>query len=189
MQGVAATKISRDPSIVQMTDETRENPIPSRTIDAPESNSTKDSLIEQQPPPEQNTPVTSVADVASDKPQEVHQSSETIHAKDEKRESSVPLTQDVPMGDLQPSPQIIPQKPASSDRDYLESDPMQTEEQPQEIRLDINHALQYLDSVKAQFEDRPQVRCHTSLIAAHSRVMQQTYSRFLDIMKEFKSQL
>ncbi|KZT41566.1 hypothetical protein SISSUDRAFT_1042638 [Sistotremastrum suecicum HHB10207 ss-3] len=37
--------------------------------------------------------------------------------------------------------------------------------------LDINHALVYLDRVKAQFEHKPN-----------------TYSRFLDIMKEFKSQ-
>lgn len=43
---------------------------------------------------------------------------------------------------------------------------------PPERQLNVSDALTYLDDVKSQFADRPDV-----------------YNRFLDIMKDFKSQL
>jgi histone deacetylase complex regulatory component SIN3 len=54
----------------------------------------------------------------------------------------------------------------SSERDYLQEDAVPAEEAPQGMRLDINHALQYLDSVKAQFEDRPSVSSYIELVTA-----------------------
>lgn len=44
--------------------------------------------------------------------------------------------------------------------------------QPQERPLNVTDALSYLDAVKVQFQDQPEV-----------------YNQFLDIMKDFKSQL
>ena len=46
------------------------------------------------------------------------------------------------------------------------------EGQPQERQLNVTDALSYLDAVKVQFQDQPDV-----------------YNQFLDIMKDFKSQL
>ncbi|KAF8552138.1 hypothetical protein OG21DRAFT_1511850 [Imleria badia] len=46
------------------------------------------------------------------------------------------------------------------------------EGQPQERQLNVTDALSYLDAVKVQFQDQPEV-----------------YNQFLDIMKDFKSQL
>ena len=43
---------------------------------------------------------------------------------------------------------------------------------PQDRQLNVSDALGYLDAVKMQFQDRPDV-----------------YNIFLDIMKDFKSQL
>lgn len=56
-------------------------------------------------------------------------------------------------------------EPALADRDAGQ------DEQPSTRQLNVTDALNYLDAVKAQFNERPEV-----------------YNRFLDIMKEFKTQ-
>ncbi|KAF9237770.1 hypothetical protein BU15DRAFT_88601 [Melanogaster broomeanus] len=62
-------------------------------------------------------------------------------------------------------PSSKPPSPALTTRSY-------TEGQANERRLNVTDALSYLDAVKVQFQDQPDV-----------------YNHFLDIMKDFKSQL
>ncbi|THG98894.1 hypothetical protein EW026_g3370 [Hermanssonia centrifuga] len=76
----------------------------------------------------------------------------------------------------------LPPVAASSDGAELKGEPTpldggnsevfeRTSEGPPERQLNVTDALSYLDSVKVQFQDRPDV-----------------YNRFLDIMKDFKGQ-
>ncbi|KAI0938381.1 hypothetical protein AcW1_010256 [Taiwanofungus camphoratus] len=57
-------------------------------------------------------------------------------------------------------------------QDVTPSQPADVSNGPQERPLNVTDALSYLDSVKMQFQEKPDV-----------------YNRFLDIMKDFKSQL
>lgn len=57
-------------------------------------------------------------------------------------------------------------------QDVTPSQPADVSSGPQERPLNVTDALSYLDSVKMQFQEKPDV-----------------YNRFLDIMKDFKSQL
>ena len=64
-----------------------------------------------------------------------------------------------------PSSNIVPPNVRLPPLSYIEG-------QPQERQLNVTDALSYLDAVKVQFQDQPDV-----------------YNQFLDIMKDFKSQL
>ena len=71
---------------------------------------------------------------------------------------------------------MVPESSASSSNASLSSvrlPPLSyVEGQSQERQLNVTDALSYLDAVKAQFQDQPDV-----------------YNQFLDIMKDFKSQV
>lgn len=69
---------------------------------------------------------------------------------------SPPIVQETPVQHVvgRTDSPVIPISPDLRQQDSGQPEPRNSPE----MRLDINHALQYLDSVKAQFEDRPSVR-------------------------------
>jgi len=75
-----------------------------------------------------------------------------------------------------PTPMIAaPESPATEKQDNVETAPQPAIEAVNgstDRQLNVTDALSYLDAVKIQFNDRPDV-----------------YNVFLDIMKEFKSQV
>ena len=75
-----------------------------------------------------------------------------------------------------PTPMIAPpESPAAEKQDKVETAPppaMESANGSTDRQLNVTDALSYLDAVKVQFHDRPDV-----------------YNVFLDIMKEFKSQV
>ena len=75
-----------------------------------------------------------------------------------------------------PTPMIaVPGSPATEKQDNVETAPQPALEAVNgstDRQLNVTDALSYLDAVKIQFHDRPDV-----------------YNVFLDIMKEFKSQV
>ena len=75
-----------------------------------------------------------------------------------------------------PTPMIAaPESPATEKQDNVETAPQPAIEAMNgstDRQLNVTDALSYLDAVKVQFNDRPDV-----------------YNVFLDIMKEFKSQV
>ena len=74
-----------------------------------------------------------------------------------------------------PTPMIVaPESPAPEKQDTVEMAPqpaMENVNGSTDRQLNVTDALSYLDAVKVQFNDRPDV-----------------YNVFLDIMKDFKSQ-
>ncbi len=69
---------------------------------------------------------------------------------------------------------LEPARPPEAHVGAIDSPTGTAEQQPgsADRQLNVNDALTYLDSVKAQFAEQPEV-----------------YNKFLDIMKDFKSQL
>ena len=94
-----------------------------------------------------------------------------------KRDGSVPLAQ--PNAESAPTQSLttmVPELPVPSSNtasSNVRLPPLSyVEGQPQERQLNVTDALSYLDAVKVQFQDQPEV-----------------YNQFLDIMKDFKSQV
>lgn len=87
-----------------------------------------------------------------------------------KRDVSMPPVQ--PNAEPAPTQSPTPMVPESSAPSMRLPPLSYIEGQPQERQLNVTDALSYLDAVKVQFHDQPEV-----------------YNQFLDIMKDFKSQL
>jgi len=92
-----------------------------------------------------------------------------------KREASMSAVQPQ-TGSTSRPPSPVPPTPepsATASASYLRLPPVSyTEAQSVDRPLNVSDALSYLDAVKTQFQDQPEV-----------------YNHFLDIMKDFKSQL
>lgn len=134
------------------------------SLDQPEDERPKDDQ-EQPPESEVVTANTQPAHLegSTDVPMEVSPSSRAMVSDGIERSGSVGLL-------LQPSPsstEMAPSQP-SSGPSFVDTQ----NHTPLGRPLDVQDAVSYLDAVKVQFQDQPDV-----------------YNRFLDIMKEFKSQL
>jgi len=84
-----------------------------------------------------------------------------VHPYAELAPTQSPMTHESSASSSNAPPSNVPLPPLS----FVEG-------QPQERQLNVTDALSYLDAVKVQFQDQPEV-----------------YNQFLDIMKDFKSQL